>query len=39
MSYPKYEAKAGRFTFDPQSRKVKVSKDQGRLTFFTVTPH
>lgn len=35
-NFPKYRVKAGRFQFDQTTKKVKVSKDKGMLTLFTV---
>lgn len=37
MDYPTFKVKAGRFTFDAETKKVRVSKDKGLLTLFTVT--
>jgi len=39
QEYPKYEVRAGRFHHDQTTKKVKVSKDKGKLTFFTVPQH
>lgn len=35
-AYPSYKVKTGRFTFDTDSKKVRVSKDKGLLTLSTV---
>lgn len=37
-NFPKYKAKTGRFIYDLATKKVKVSKDKGMLTLFTVNP-
>lgn len=34
--YPSYKVKAGRFTYDPETKKVRVCKDKGLLCFSTV---
>jgi hypothetical protein len=34
--YPSYKVKAGRFTFDSETKKVRVCKDKGLLSFYTV---
>jgi hypothetical protein len=36
QSFPKYKVKAGRFAFDTETKKVKISKDKGFLQFYTV---
>lgn len=35
-SYSKYQVKAGHFNYDPETKKVKVGKEKGLLTFYTV---
>ena len=35
--FPKYKVKAGRFIYDAENKKVKVTKDKGMLTLFTVS--
>lgn len=34
--YPIYKVKAGIFAYDQETKKVKVKKDKGLLTWFTV---
>ena len=36
QNYPRFEVKAGKFNFDQETKKVKVSKDKGKLAFYTV---
>ena len=33
---PRYKVKAGRFIYDLTTKKVKVSKDKGLISLFTV---
>ena len=34
-NFPRYTVKAGRFVYDLATKKVKVSKDKGKLNLFT----
>jgi hypothetical protein len=36
MSTDKYTVKTGRFNYDPETKKVKVCKDKGELSIFSV---
>jgi hypothetical protein len=35
-NFPRYKVKTGRFIYDLGTKKVKVSKDKGMLSLFTV---
>ena len=36
QTLPRYQVKAGRFNYDPDTKRVKVGKEKGLLAFFTV---